>query len=293
MPLAKTNAIEIDYEDRGDPAGPVLLLVHGLGAQRTAWPERFLEMFVSRGYRVVTFDNRDIGLSSWFDDAGMPDLLGIFGGRPVEVPYLLDDMADDAVGLLEALEIPAAHVAGVSMGGMIAQTVALRHQERVLSLCSVMSTPDAREVGRPTAEAMTALMKAPGRTRDEYIEQSIASLRVIGSPGYPFDEEQERHRAGALFDRSFHPEGTARQLAAILCSKDRRPGLAGVHVPTLVIHGTADPLVQPDGGRATAEAIAGAKLEMIEGMGHDLPEALWQRLVEMIDSNAETAAPVR
>jgi pimeloyl-ACP methyl ester carboxylesterase len=269
------------------------LLIHGLGAQLIAWKIEFLGLLGAQGFRLIVFDNRDVGLSTWFDDAGLPNLFTLFGGGEAYVPYVLDDMADDAAGLLDWLGIGAAHVMGVSLGGMIAQATVIRHPTRVLSLCSIMSTPDARTVGQPKPEALQVLLQPPVTRREEVIESSVEAERVISSPAYPFDEGYVRDRAGVAYDRAFHPEGGARQLAAAIASPDRRGPLGSVAVPTVVIHGTEDPLIQPDGGEATAKAIPGAKLVLIEGMGHDLPIELYERVVGEIKANADEADAVR
>jgi pimeloyl-ACP methyl ester carboxylesterase len=293
MPTAHVNGIAIEYEEHGDPAGRPLLLIHGLGAQLIAWKIEFLGLLGAQGFRLIVFDNRDVGLSTWFDDAGLPNLFTLFGGGEAYVPYVLDDMADDAAGLLDWLGIGAAHVMGVSLGGMIAQATVIRHPTRVLSLCSIMSTPDARTVGQPKPEALQVLLQPPVTRREEVIESSVEAERVISSPAYPFDEGYVRDSAGVAYDRAFHPEGGARQLAAAIASPDRRGPLGSVAVPTVVIHGTEDPLIQPDGGEATAKAIPGAKLVLIEGMGHDLPIELYERVVGEIKANADEADAVR
>ena len=270
MPRIPANGIELTYEAHGDPSAPTLLAVHGLGAQMTDWRPGFLEGFVAQGYHVVTWDNRDQGESTWFDDAGQPDLGALLHDPSLPVPYLVADMASDAAGLLDALGIERAHVLGVSMGGMIAQQFVIDHPDRSLSLTSIMSTPSAR-VGTPTPEASAALLAPPAEGREAVIEQSVAGSRMIASPGFPFDEAELRRRAAVHYDRGHHPEGTARQLAAVLASPDRTDGLHRVTVPTLVVHGAADPLVTLPGGEATAAAVSGAELWVVEGMGHDLP----------------------
>jgi pimeloyl-ACP methyl ester carboxylesterase len=289
MATADVNGIAVEYEERGDPDGRPLLLIHGLGAQLTAWRSDFCDRLGAQGFRLIIFDNRDVGLSTWFDEAGLPDMLTLFGGGEAYVPYLLDDMADDATGLLDWLGIGAAHVMGVSLGGMIAQATVIRHPTRVLSLCSIMSTPDARSVGQPKPEALQVLLQPPVTGRDEVIEASVVAERFISSPGYTFDEECVRDRAGAAYDRAFHPDGAARQLAAAIASPDRRGPLGSVVVPTVVIHGTEDPLIQLDGGEATAKAIPGSKLVLIDGMAHDLPVELYDRVISAIRSNADEA----
>ncbi|SDJ60299.1 Pimeloyl-ACP methyl ester carboxylesterase [Nonomuraea maritima] len=268
------NGIDITYESFGSPEGRPLLLIMGLGAQMIQWDEEFCGLLAEQGHHVVRFDNRDAGLSTHFHDAGVP-------GRGGPAPYLLEDMADDAAGLMDALGWTAAHVVGASMGGMIAQAFAIRHPDRVLSLTSIMSTPGPA-VAPPSQAAMAALMSPPPADRAAAMEQSVRTWSVIGSPGYELDAELIKERAGRAYDRCFDPAGTARQLAAINGSPDRREKLAGLHVPALVLHGEADPLVPPAGGQATAEAIPGARLVTYPGMGHDLPRALWPDFVAEI-----------
>lgn len=277
MTTLQGNGITIDVEHVGDPGGHPMLCIHGLGAQRTDWPTMVLDELTGRGFRVTTFDNRDQGLSTWFDEAGEPDMLALLSGEPAEVPYLLADMAADAAAVIEASYDGPVHVVGVSMGGMIAQQLIIDRPDLVRTLTSIMSTPSTA-VGQPTPEATAALLVAAPEDRAAAIEQSIATSRVIAAPGFPFDEEGIRSRAEVHFDRGHHPVGTVRQLAAILASPDRRPGLATVAVPTLVVHGDGDPLVTPSGGVATAEAIPGAELWMVAGMGHDLPAAVLPEL---------------
>ena len=289
MPKASVNGIEIEYVTDGDPSDPPLLLVMGLGAQLTAWPEGFVDGLRKRGFFLIRFDNRDSGLSTKFD--GLPDIAALFSGTDVSSAlYRVEDMADDAAGLLGALGIDKAHVVGVSMGGMITQALVINHPDLFLTATSVMSTTGDRAVGAPTGEAMTALLRPVATSREEAIEASIEGSRVIGSPAYPTEERLLRVRAGAAYDRSYCPEGTARQLAAILASPDRTVGLNGVRIPFLVVHGDADPLVTPSGGAATAAAVPGSKLLAIPGMGHDLPEPLWDVVTDAIVANTELAA---
>ncbi len=237
---------------------------------------------VGRGLYVVRYDNRDVGRSTWLDDAGVPDLLAIAAGAIPEVPYLLADMADDAAGLLDALGISSAHVLGASMGGMIAQSLAIRHPGRVRTLVSVMSTTGDPSVGQPHPEALELLLLPPPADREAAIEQSLKTWKVIGSPGFPLHEDRIRASAGAAYDRAFHPAGSARQIVAIVASPDRTPDLAKVEIPTLVIHGESDPLVDPSGGRATAAAVPGARLWTIPGMGHDLPPELFGEFADRV-----------
>jgi pimeloyl-ACP methyl ester carboxylesterase len=285
MPRANCNGIEIEYDTFGDEAAAPLLLVMGLGAQLVAWDDEFCVLLAAQGFRVIRFDNRDVGLSTKLDGP-LPDIMACLGGDASSANYTLDDMADDAIGLLDALGIRATHVVGASMGGMIAQTLAIRHPDRVLSLCSIMSTTGDRGVGQPTPEAMQILLRPVAQTREEALEMGVEATRAIGSPGFPFDEARARDRAGRAYDRCYHPMGVARQLAAIMASGDRTEALGGVTVPTVVIHGDGDPLVTPSGGEATAKAVPGAELVVIEGMGHDLPPEIWPRALEAIVDNA-------
>lgn len=283
------NGIRIEYEALGDPAHPALLLIEGLGGQMIGWPDPFCHDLVSRGFHVVRFDNRDSGLSTKVEGGPEPDPVAAYFGDLSSASYTLDDMADDAAGLLDAIGVGAAHLVGLSMGGMIAQTFALRHPEKTLSLCSIMSTTGGRDVGQPTPEGRAHLVRPAATTPEECVEAAVASHRLVGSPAYPRDEAEVRAAALRRHERAHHPEGTARQLCAILASGDRTERLSEVTAPTVVIHGAEDALVQPSGGRATAEAIPGAELVMVEGMGHDLPAALWPRIVDAIVANAARA----
>jgi pimeloyl-ACP methyl ester carboxylesterase len=288
MPTAHVNGIDIEYLSDGDPDDPALLLVMGLGAQLTAWPQGFVDLLRERGFFVIRFDNRDCGLSSTFE--GTPDFVALFGGDGSSAPYHVEDMADDAAALLRDIGAIRTHVVGASMGGMITQALVINHPDLFVSACSIMSTTGDRSVGAPTAEATEALMRPPATSRAEFIDGSVQGSLVIGSPGYPTDETLLRERAGAAYDRSYRPEGTARQLAAILASPDRTEGLGRVRMPFLVVHGEDDPLVTVSGGRATAEAVAGSRLLTFPGMGHDLPEALWGPVGDAIVANTHMAA---
>ena len=289
MPQAHVNGIDIEYVTDGDPSDPPLLLVMGLGAQLIAWPEGFVDGLRRRGFFVIRFDNRDSGLSTKFE--GLPDIAALLTGTDVSsVPYRIEDMADDAAALLGELGIARAHVVGASMGGMITQALVINHPELFVSATSIMSTTGDRAVGAPTGEAMTALLRPVATSREEAIQASVEGSLVIGSPAYPTEERLLRVRAGKAYDRSYCPEGTARQLGAILGSPDRTEGLHGVRIPFLVVHGEADPLVTPSGGDATAAAVPGSKLLTIPGMGHDLPEALWDTVIDAIVANTELAA---
>ncbi|PKB19197.1 pimeloyl-ACP methyl ester carboxylesterase [Novosphingobium kunmingense] len=291
MPQVHVNGIDIAYEAHGDPANPPLLLIMGLGAQLTLWPIELVEALVARGYYVIRHDNRDIGLSTKFTEAGVPNLrrvalMRLFGLR-ARLPYRLTEMAEDAVALLDALKIDKAHVVGASMGGMIAQLVAIGHADRVLSLTSIMSTTGNPRLPRSKPEALAALMNRPpaDASMEDVIPFGVAISRAIGSPGYPAEETRLRERIERDYRRSFHPTGPGRQLAAIIDDGDRRKRLKGVKVPTLVIHGADDPLVPVEGGQDTAAAIPGAQIRIIPGMGHDIP-------VELVDEIADAIAGI-
>lgn len=291
MPRLHANGIEIEYEEEGDAGSPPLLLVNGLGGQLIGWSEEWRAALVRRGFRVVRFDNRDAGLSTWFDAAGAPDVIGGWAAQePVAPAYAIEDMADDAAGLIDALELGPAHVVGVSMGGMIAQALAIRHPDRVRSLCSIMSTSGAPGIGTPSPAALQVLLRRPETEREARIEQAVETFRVIGSPGYPFDEERERARCAAAFDRANHPAGVARQLVAIVTAGDRTAALGGLKVPTLVVHGAEDPLISVGGGEATAAAVPGSTLLVLPGMGHDIPLALVDTIADAVLANAERAS---
>jgi pimeloyl-ACP methyl ester carboxylesterase len=286
---AAANGIEIVYETIGDPSNRPLLLVMGLGMQLIHWDRELCELFAERGFHVIRFDNRDAGRSTQID-APVPNLARAMAGLGIDAPYRLDDMAADAFGLLDHLGIEGAHVAGASMGGMIAQAMALRHPERVLSLTSIMSTTGERRVGRPKLRVWSVLVRRAPKGRDANVEYFLHVFRLIGSKGFPVDEERLRALAATSYDRGHRPAGTARQLAAIMASGDRTERLRELRVPTTVFHGRGDPLVPFKGGRATAEAIPGARLVAVPGMGHDLPREVWPRLVEAVAETAERAA---
>jgi pimeloyl-ACP methyl ester carboxylesterase len=294
MPMMHANGVELCYESFGEVDGEPLLLVMGLGGQLIAWPERFCEGLVERGFHVVRFDNRDCGLSTRLEGTH-GDFLGSFSaliqGQGAEVPYLLSDMAADAVGLLDGLGWHSAHIVGASMGGMIAQTMAIEHPDRVRSLTSIMSTTGERDVGQPTAEAMQLLLRPPAATRDEAITAAVAGRKAIG--GRFYDEAEARRFAAETYDRAYEPAGTARQLLAVLASGDRAEGLRSLSVPTLVVHGDIDPLVTPSGGARTAELVPGAELLSLEGMGHDLPDCYFEQIVDAIARLAKLSASPR
>jgi pimeloyl-ACP methyl ester carboxylesterase len=285
--LAEANGIEINYDSFGAPSNPPMLLIAGLGMQMISWDERFCQMLAAQGYWVIRYDNRDVGLSTHFDQAGVPDVAKFFGGEPVEVPYKLIDLAKDTVGLLDALGVKKAHVVGISLGGMIAQTIAIHFPERVQTLTSIMSTTGDPKLPPPKTEAAMILFTPAPVEREKYLDYQVNVWRTLSGPKFPLDEARVRQRAGRAFDRRFNPTGLARQFAAVLASGSRKEALEAIHVPTLVIHGDADPLIPVEGGIDTAESIPAAKLEIVEGLGHELPPALWPWLVERISEHAQ------
>ena len=283
MPTIPVDDIEICYESFGDPDAPPLLLVMGLGAQMTLWSPGFVSELLERGFRVIRFDNRDAGLTTK-TDGPPPDVMAMFAafvsGQPIEAPYTLSLLAADAVGLLDALEIPAAHIVGASMGGMIVQAIAIEHPDRVLSLTTIMSTTGHTEVGQPDPEAMMALLSPAPEGRAAAIESSLNTSRLIS--GELFDEVESRRIQTESYDRCFHPAGTMFQIAAIAASGDRTEGLQQLDVPTLVIHGRQDPLITLSGGEATAAAVPGADFLVFGLMGHDLPRQYWPQIADAI-----------
>jgi pimeloyl-ACP methyl ester carboxylesterase len=288
--IARVGDVELAYERFGDPDHPAVLLVMGLGTQMLGWREDFCAEIAARGFHVVRYDNRDVGRSTKFSSHPPPTARELLRRDGRAAAYTLADMADDGVGLLDRLGIRAAHVIGASMGGMIAQTIAIRHPERVLSLVSIMSNTGARWTGQPSLRMYGVLLRRAPSDRERYIEHQVKAVARIGSPAFPRDEAEVRERAAMAWERGHDPAGSGRQLAAILASGDRSADLARIRVPTLVIHGTKDRLVAPSGGRATAKAIPGARLLMIPGMGHDLPRETWPRIVDAIAENAARAS---
>ena len=289
------NGIQLEIEDHGSPQGEPLLLIMGLGMQLVAWHEDFVESLVQRGFRVIRFDNRDIGLSENFDRFGAPklglDMLRFAIGMRVSSPYTLADMAADSVGILDALGIPKAHICGASMGGMIAQQIAVRHPNRVKSLTLMMTSTGARKLPGPSMKGRGAML---GRPKDPTNVESVIAhyvelYRLIGSPGYPPADGYVRSRLQLSVRRSYRPAGTARQMVAIAADGDRSPLVAQIRVPAQIIHGAADPLVPLAAGRDLAAKIPDAELDVIEGMGHDLPVALWPRFVAGIATAAGRA----
>lgn len=287
------NGIQIEFETFGRERDEALLLIMGLGSQMTLWDDAFCADLAGRGFHVIRFDNRDVGHSTWFDHFGPANPLevavAIAQGKEPSLAYTLDDMADDAAGLLDALSLESAHIVGASMGGMIAQAFAIRHAPRVKSLTSVMSGTGHPEQPGPKPEALAVMMEPPNEDPVQRIEQSVRFWRTVGSPGFPFDEDAVRARCIRMIERAYHPEGTSRQLAAIVAHGSREEGLRELAVPTLVIHGVDDPLVPVECGKMTANVIPGAELMLIDGMGHDFPRELQGKLVDAVAQMAARA----
>jgi pimeloyl-ACP methyl ester carboxylesterase len=281
--------MELEYEVIGDAGAPPIVLAMGFAMQMVAWDDDFCAALAERGFRVVRFDNRDIGLSTHLLDLGVPDFMRAMMGDASVAPYTLGDMADDVAGLLDALDVRAAHVVGASMGGFMVQELTIRHPDRVLSLASIMSTTGARGIAQPTPEASAALLTPPPADRAAALERALGIWRVIGSPDFTIDEARIRRRTERAWDRDHEATGVARQLAAILTSRDRTEDLGRVRAPTVVIHGAADPLIPVTGGQATAAAIPGARLVVVPGMGHDLPVGAWPTIIDAIVDNAARA----
>jgi pimeloyl-ACP methyl ester carboxylesterase len=287
--IASANGIEIAYEEFGRPDGEPLLLVAGLGMQLLAWDVDFCRLLTEQGFRVIRFDNRDIGHSSKIWVEKTPRHIDLYLGRRATAPYLLSDMADDIAGLLDHLEISATHIAGTSLGAMVAQTLAIERPERVRSMVSMMSTTGNRMHGIPTLRGLKAIFRPHGEGREAVIESNIQMYAKIGSPEYPIDMARLRHMVTASYDRDNRRDGIARQMHAVFASGDRTAGLQRLYLPTTVIHGAADPIMRPIAGRATADAVPGARLRMISGMGHDMPSQLWKLFAEEISSTATCA----
>jgi pimeloyl-ACP methyl ester carboxylesterase len=287
--FARVGELDICYETFGSQDAPALLLVMGLASQMVLWDDRFCATLADRGFRVIRFDNRDIGRSTILSSAPIPTRRQLLRRDPRAASYSLDDMADDAAGLLDVLGVEAAHVVGASMGGMIAQLLAIRHPARVRSLVSIMSTTGNRRAGRTHFLLLPRMFRRPRMDREGYIKAFIATYAAIGSRRYPADPAVARAAAERCFERGNHPDGAARQLAAIMAAYDRTKLLGQVRVPTTIIHGDSDRLVMSSGGRATAAAIPEARLVLVPGMGHDLPEALWPQIIDEIAANASRA----
>lgn len=290
MPRAQVHNIEIEYDTFGDPTSKPLLLIMGLGGQMIAWQDELCETLVNRGFYVIRFDNRDVGLSTKFEEAGMPNLLELFAkierGESIQVPYTLEDMADDAIGVLDDLNIEKAHICGASMGGMIAQVIAYRHPSRVLTLTSIMSSTGNPELPQVSRELRRELFRPYPTDREAFIKEGVRRGRLIyGS--YPYDEERAYELRAKTYDRCFYPEGTIRQQAAIAATGNRKPNLSSINIPTLVIHGREDPLLPVEGGIDTAEAIPGAELLIIERMGHSMPLEVVPQIIDALVANTD------
>ena len=295
MTHTTVNGIDIEYDTFGDRNGSPLLLIMGLSSQMVAWPESFCRKLARSGHWVLRFDNRDVGLSSKIEGVGLPDLMAAMAahlqGQPVAAPYTLSDMAADAVRLMDALKLENAHVCGLSMGGMIAQVMALEYPQRVTSLISMESSTGDPTLPSADPQAMEAMLSPPPQDRAGYIQHAVEVFRAFSGGSDKFDETLEKELSANAYDRSFYPAGFVRQLAAILASGDRTESLASVTAPTLVIHGANDPLVPLAHGRATARAIPGAKLLVIEGLGHGIAyPTLWDEIVDAITQHTSTAA---
>ena len=291
----QTNGISLEVEEHGSPRGEPLVLIMGLGMQLIAWHEDLVQMLVDRGFRVLRFDNRDIGLSASFDHLGMPNIaleaMKHAIGLPVRSPYSLGDMARDTVGLLDAFGIKQAHVCGASMGGMVAQQLAVQHPNRLKSLTLMMTSSGSRRLPGPSLKVRGAMLSRPDDPKrfESIVAHYVSIYKLIGSPGYPSSDEWLNARLSASVRRSYRPRGTARQLTAIAADGDRSPLLSRIKLPTQVLHGLADPLVPVAAGRDLAARIPGAKLDLVEGMGHDLPMALWPRFADGISAAAARA----
>ncbi len=292
MPQVRANNIDIEYEEFGASSDPVILLIMGLGMQLIAWPEPFCRDLAERGYRVIRYDNRDTGFSTKFDGRKVPGILSMIIRSalhlPIRVPYRLKDMADDAIGLLDALGIETAHVIGASMGGMIAQNVAASYPKRVRTLTSIMSTSGHRSLPGADPLVRRHIFHTRPRRNDRatIINHNVRTIELLGSPAYPVDEDKRREMASMSYDRCFYPQGFTRHVAAIIHDGDRRSRLRTIDTPTLVIHGREDPLVPLAGGIDTAEYVPDARLEIIDGMGHNLPIELWPQIIDLIDDHA-------
>jgi pimeloyl-ACP methyl ester carboxylesterase len=294
MPNVRANGIQIEYDTFGDRSSPALLLIFGLGGQMILWDEELCSQLANSGLYVIRFDNRDVGLSTKFAEAGVPNVIAAMTarmqGKTVPSPYSLDDMADDSVGLLDALGIHKAHICGMSMGGHITQTIAIRHPARVRSLVSIYSATGNPELPQPKPEVARTLLTPPPQDREGYIEHQMKLLRTISGPAFPPDEAWCREMTGLSYDRCFYPQGVARQYVAVVAHGDRRAALASVRAPALIVHGSDDPLVLVEGGKDTAKAIPGAELMIIEGMGHDIPHGgAWPRIMAAVAAHAKKA----
>jgi pimeloyl-ACP methyl ester carboxylesterase len=289
MPAVSANGIQIEYDTFGDDSSPALLLIIGAGGQMIYWEFEFCESLAKRGLFVIRFDNRDAGLSTKFDEAGIPDMMAAMEGKPVAAAYSLDDMAADAVGLLDALGIQKAHICGASMGGMIAQIISYRYPERLLSLTSIMSSTGNPELPQMKPEVLAAVFKPVPAEREAYIEHNVNLWRMLWSPGFPFDEKRLRRVLAEGYDRSYYPPGMIRQSLAVLKNGYRKSLIASIKAPTLIIHGDEDPLMSVEGGKEISQLIPSAKLLIINGMGHDMPKEVWSQITDAIYDHAVQA----
>lgn len=293
MQTLRSNGIDLAYDTFGS-SGPLIVLVMGISSQRVRWPDGFCRALAEHGFRVVRFDNRDVGESTWLNHLPAPDprstLLRGLTKQRVRAPYTMDDLADDTAGLIEALGAHRAHVVGISMGGMIAQATAIRHPDRLASLTSIMSSPGTLRHSLGTPRGIGALFSPRPHSRAEAQDRVVQIFDIIGSPDYARDEQVLRASEGIAWDRGFNPQAFPRQLAAIVASGSRTAGLRRLTIPTLVIHGSADPLIPVRGGRATARLVPGSRLRVVKGMGHDLPIELWPRLTRWIAEHAHLAS---
>jgi pimeloyl-ACP methyl ester carboxylesterase len=290
MPNVTANGIQIEYDTFGEDSSPALLLIIGAGGQIIYWELEFCESLAKRGLFVIRFDNRDAGLSTKFDEAGIPDMMAAMEGKPVATAYSLDDMAADAVGLLDALGIQKAHICGSSMGGEIAQIISYRYPERVLSLAAIMSSTGNPELPQMKPEVLAAVFKPVPAEREAYIEHNVNLWRMLWSPGFPFDEKRLRRVLAEGYDRSYYPPGMIRQSLAVLKNGYRKSLIASIKAPTLIIHGDEDPLMSVEGGKEMAQLIPGAKLLIINGMGHDMPKEAWPKIIDAIYNHTMQAS---
>ncbi|HIJ57925.1 MAG TPA: alpha/beta hydrolase [Deltaproteobacteria bacterium] len=288
MPQATSNGIQIEYDTIGESSSWPLLLIMGVGCQMICWDDEYCSQLAEKGFYVIRFDNRDTGLSTKFENAGKPDLMDAFNtilkGQKIEPAYTIEDMADDAIGLLDTLNIDQTHVCGISMGAAIAQTMAIRHPARVLSMTLIYGTTGSSKLPPPKPEALNFFISPPPETREEVIVHFVNGCRLLSGSGFDFDEQWHRDMGARIYDRCFYPQGAARQILAILAQGSRKLALAAVTVPTLVIHGTDDPISPVEGGKDIAATIKGSELMIIPGMGHDLPAGgAWNLIFEKIE----------
>ncbi|MFX1456332.1 MAG: alpha/beta fold hydrolase [Promethearchaeota archaeon] len=286
MPKAKANNIEIEFETFGNTTDSPLLLINGLGSQMINWDEGFIQCLVERGFFVIRFDNRDVGLSTKVEEAGEPDImqayLAIQRGEFFEPPYTVEDMADDTIGLLDFLKIEKAHICGFSMGGMLVQVIGYRHPTRVLSLICISSSTGNPEIPRGDPEVGRVMATPAPADREGFVEYYVKLRSLLNGPEFPYDEVKNRDYAGRAYDRCYYPPGITRQSLAMMVSGNRKPKLSSIQAPTLVIHGTDDPVISVEGGKDVHEAIQGSKLLLIEGMGHSLPPEVWDEISNAI-----------